>query len=1195
MVVKSVVFSFLGALTLFLSACGSTSEESSATDGNSTVEEIVISQPDANETTETITGLFIDSVVANLHYYCNNQSSLGNETFYGVTNAEGVFSCDVKSTIHFYLADDSNRTVLELGYAEVASLLSPLDLEGSMESSAEVLHLLQLLQTLDIDNNATNGIFLDLQKSRLLTNAGTLLKSSDFEKTLETLLGSSVVSAQSALEHFNETLSSYNLETFTVDTTPPLFTTPNIVTPFENEAFVLKVEASDNNESLAYSIYGGSELFTLDASTGELRFVSSGDYEQQSRYELLLKAYDGVNTAYQTLTIELQDVDENVPVFHLPSQIYVDENQTFAFDINVTDESPLSFSISGEDAAYFEVNQSSAVVSFTTLSDYESTLHAPAYNINITADDGRNPTVTASVELILNPINDNAPLIFADDFTTYENEQVVMSFSATDADKDPLSVTLSGEDASYFQVENFGLSFVNIPDFETQKNSYVVTLEVNDTLHTTAKTILITLLDVDENAPVFVSASSVTMDENLSEVIRVEATDESSVTYSLGGVDSNYFELNASSGVLRFKVAADYEEKVSYSLSISAIDARNNSSTQNLSITLNNMNDNAPTIESTTTSFSLLENSTFIGKILIHDEDGDPLSVRLDNATLFEYNSSTEELSFVVPPDYESDAHSYTLGFTLDDTKYTTSQTFTIELLDEVDTPATLGSTTLSVEENVAIGTVVGSAVILDGGDSNITAFTLMGTGAEAFSIDAAGTITTAGAIDYEKQQTYALSVKAENGAGESQSVSCDIHVKDVVEHDIPLLVIVMNWNNYAQNDPSIWYDKFFNTAELSVAKWYQDVTLLGVNPVPVAESSNVVNDGIIMVDMGVNHPGGNSDTDFRDTYLTNAITSAEVVDNVDFQALDLDGNGDIDASELQIVFIVSGGEMSFGDAADHSIWAHSWSYGSTSAPTVDGVSVMRYNGDEKTSGNYARFGASHGDHLATIGIIVHELGHSMLHLRDFYDDDSAGSGLGWYDVMSGGSWAYQESDTYAGATPTQLTVYNKLNAEINVTTTTVTSTSTVTIACGKNEQIKLPTTQSDEYFLLECRDTKLSSSDISMSKAYNGGFAPNDNASFSNRLFSVMYHVDDTKSNNHESGTQTSANHYNIALVEKDTTNLMPSTGNIQADYNDVYIEGDIIDSSKTVLFDGSQSGYSVEIINDDYTNRTVTFKITK
>lgn len=402
----------------------------------------------------------------------------------------------------------------------------------------------------------------------------------------------------------------------------------------------------------------------------------------------------------------------------------------------------------------------------------------------------------------------------------------------------------------------------------------------------------------------------------------------------------------------------------------------------------------------------------------------------------------------------------------------------------------------------------------------------------------------------------------------------------------VPALVIIMNWTDNNETNETIWYNKFFNHSTKSVNQWY-DETLDGEYELsPVQESSNILNDGIITVNMGITHPGGANDTTFRDTHITNAISNTEVVDKMDFSLYDINNDNILSNKELQIIFIVAGGEESFGDSQANSIWAHAWSYDSSSTLTVDGMYVMKADLNSSLTGKYARFGANHGTHKATIGIIIHEIGHSLFDLSDYYDDNG-GSGLGWYDIMSGGSWANKVSDAYRGETPTFFSVFNKIDANFDLNVTNITSSKDVTIRCSSREYIKLISSKTNEYFLVECRDTSKINSDMSLNNA--------DNAFSEDKLFMMTYHVDTNKTDNTQDGAQTDTNHYKVSVVEKDTSTLMTNTININAVYNDVYIVGDSINTSATFLYDGTSTNYALEVLSQDTINRKITIRITK
>ena len=101
-----------------------------------------------------------------------------------------------------------------------------------------------------------------------------------------------------------------------------------------------------------------------------------------------------------------------------------------------------------------------------------------------------------------------------------------------------------------------------------------------------------TIVVEDTTPPVFTTGSSATADvnENQKSAITLNATDEtSSVTYSISGADSPSFDVNATTGVVTFKTAPDYEAtptKTSYVFVATAKDEALNEATQNITINL---------------------------------------------------------------------------------------------------------------------------------------------------------------------------------------------------------------------------------------------------------------------------------------------------------------------------------------------------------------------------------------------------------------------------------------------------------------------------------------------------------------------------------------------------------------------------------------------------------------------------------
>ena len=103
--------------------------------------------------------------------------------------------------------------------------------------------------------------------------------------------------------------------------------------------------------------------------------------------------------------------------------------------------------------------------------------------------------------------------------------------------------------------------------------------------------------------------------------------DDDTLIYSISGADASSMSINSSIGVLTFNSEPDYETQSSYSVIVTASDGAN-STDQEITISIINLNDNAPEFSSATT-FSVNENQKEIGIIIADDADGDLLNYSL--------------------------------------------------------------------------------------------------------------------------------------------------------------------------------------------------------------------------------------------------------------------------------------------------------------------------------------------------------------------------------------------------------------------------------------------------------------------------------------------------------------------------------------------------------------------------------------
>lgn len=313
------------------------------------------------------------------------------------------------------------------------------------------------------------------------------------------------------------------------------------------------------------------------------------------------------------------------------------------------------------------------------------------------------------------------------------------------------------------------------------------------------------------------------------------------------------------------------------------------------------------------------------------------------------------------------------------------------------------------------------------------------------------------------------------------------------VSGTIPLLVIGVDYvTTTAKYGTGQVQPLLFGTSD-SVSDYYSKTSYSLVTIAPATETSGTANDGFVgWLRLKGNHPNTGSSIDARNQQIAkDAIRAADPY--INYSLYDDNGDGIIEPTELSILIIVAGYEAAYSSASP-SVWAHQWYMYSVGYPIVDGKTIQQY----------AQFGEKHGDHLATFGVMAHELGHLMFALPDLYDTDTGNGdsfGIGYFDLMGAGSWG-AALGANPGSSPTQLSAWSKEYlswVEVN----TVTSTQTVSFpnTDGNNVSIfRINTSDSNQYFLLENRQFT----------GYDTGFQRQTGVSGHGGL--VIYHVDKLK-----------------------------------------------------------------------------------
>ena len=209
------------------------------------------------------------------------------------------------------------------------------------------------------------------------------------------------------------------------------------------------------------------------------------------------------------------------------------------------------------------------------------------------------------------------------------------------------------------------------------------------------------------------------------------------------------------------------------------------------------------------------------------------------------------------------------------------------------------------------------------------------------------------------------------------------------------------------------WNARFFGATN-SVADFYDQASYGALSLVPATESHGTANDGVVgWLTMPYNHPNTLGTTGTANQQLAkDAIEAANPY--VDFAAYDTNGDGSIESRECHITVIVAGYETAYGGASAQcgpSVVGPQVGPVFGGPPAVDGKSVGGRVPDAVYG--YTQFGEWHcytpwdsPGHMATLGIIAHELGHD-LGWPDLYDIDGSSYGVGKWSLMGSGNWNF--------------------------------------------------------------------------------------------------------------------------------------------------------------------------------------------
>lgn len=715
-----------------------------------------------------------------------------------------------------------------------------------------------------------NGVALNIGDTftQADVDAGVVTYDHDGSETSSDSFG---VSVDDGLGAASSVLSNFAI-TPVNDNTPVITSNSGTATASislaENTTAVTTVTATDADQplqTLVYSVAGGSDAakFTINSSTGVLRFVSApdfelpGDFDGDNIYDVIVVASDGTLSSTQTISVTISDVNE-AGVSAISdvngNANSVQENAAngstvgytaFASDPDGTLNS-ITYTLDNNAGGRFTINSVTGLVTVangTLLNRELAAFHSIV--VRATSADMSFATIAVDISLIdvdefdISPVVDiNAAANLVAELSLQGTlTGITVSASDGDATTNAITYTLDDSAGGRFQIDAVtGVVSVGatILDYEFS-TSHTITVRATSADSSTATLLLtINLTDVNEASVTAIIDSNNAVDavpENSATGslvgITAFATDSDgtdSVSYSLDNNAGGRFAIDSLTGVVTVAdgTLLDREAAIGHAVVVRATSLDGSFSTQTYMINLLDVDeyDVSPISDTNAAMDEVNEDAadgTVVG-IAANSFDSDATNSTItytldDNAGgRFAIDSATGLITVANRSllDYETaTSHTVTVRVTSADLS-TSARTFTINVVDQNDTPPVIGSgQQFSVSELATLGTTVGNVLATDAdGIGTLQSWTITGGNVDnIFSIDAAtGLITVADntRLNYEGTASYTLTVSVSDGVTTSATQSVTINVLDQNEAPVLNAPPVLSVNENAARGTSV-------------------------------------------------------------------------------------------------------------------------------------------------------------------------------------------------------------------------------------------------------------------------------------------------------------------------------------------------------------------------------------------------------
>lgn len=340
--------------------------------------------------------------------------------------------------------------------------------------------------------------------------------------------------------------------------------------------------------------FAGTDSFTIT--------VSDGTVEVDSEIQMTVNAVDDAPNAVYASTISTDE----------------DTETTEAFSASDPDNDPLTITIAeGDEAAHGTVVVGEGAYTYTPLADFHGT-----DSFTITVSDGTTD-VACLIEVTVNSVNDAPVPEYEMAISTDEDTATTQTFTASDADLDPLTYLIqAGDEAAHGSVILFEGGYTYTPD-ENYHGEDSFTITVSDGNAEIESTISVNVNAVND-APAANYATHISTNEDtaITEGFSASDADEDALNIFIKpGNEAAHGNVTIETGQYVYTPNADYEGADSFIITVSDGNAEVDCP---ITVTINAVND-AP-VPNYAETISTDEDSAITETITATDVDEDLLS-----------------------------------------------------------------------------------------------------------------------------------------------------------------------------------------------------------------------------------------------------------------------------------------------------------------------------------------------------------------------------------------------------------------------------------------------------------------------------------------------------------------------------------------------------------------------------------------